>query len=64
MRSADYAEHLLDIARELKQGFDDGLFSEGDRTLADISSFVTTGRGGTPLVPGGFMAEVPVVGSR
>lgn len=24
-------------ARELKQGFDDGLFSEGDRTLADIS---------------------------
>lgn len=24
-------------ARELKQGFDDGLFSEGDRTLADIA---------------------------
>ncbi|MFA5884960.1 MAG: hypothetical protein WDA60_14000 [Acidimicrobiia bacterium] len=24
-------------ARELKQGFDDGLFSEGDRTLADVS---------------------------
>lgn len=24
-------------ARELKQGFDDGLFSEGDRTLADIT---------------------------
>ena len=24
-------------ARELKQGFDDGLFSEGDRTLADIN---------------------------
>lgn len=24
-------------ARELKQGFDDGLFAEGDRTLADIS---------------------------
>lgn len=23
-------------ARELKQGFDDGLFAEGDRTLADI----------------------------
>jgi hypothetical protein len=23
-------------ARELKQGFDDGLFSEGDRTLADL----------------------------
>jgi hypothetical protein len=24
-------------ARELKQGFDDGLFSEGDRTLADVN---------------------------
>jgi len=24
-------------ARELKQGFDDGLFSEGDKTLADIA---------------------------
>jgi hypothetical protein len=24
-------------ARELKQGFDDGLFSEGDKTLADVS---------------------------
>lgn len=24
-------------ARELKQGFDDGLFSEGDKTLADIT---------------------------
>lgn len=24
-------------ARELKQGFDDGLFSEGDRTLADVT---------------------------
>ena len=24
-------------ARELKQGFDDGLFSEGERTLADIT---------------------------
>jgi hypothetical protein len=24
-------------ARELKQGFDDGLFAEGDRTLADVS---------------------------
>lgn len=23
-------------ARELKQGFDDGLFSEGNRTLADL----------------------------
>ena len=23
-------------ARELKQGFDDGLFSEGNRTLADV----------------------------
>ena len=23
-------------ARELKQGFDDGLFNEGDRTLADL----------------------------
>lgn len=23
-------------ARELKQGFDDGLFSEGERTLADV----------------------------
>jgi hypothetical protein len=23
-------------ARELKQGFDDGLFSEGTRTLADV----------------------------
>ena len=23
-------------ARELKQGFDDGLFAEGDRTLADV----------------------------
>jgi len=23
-------------ARELKQGFDDGLFTEGDRTLADV----------------------------
>jgi len=23
-------------ARELKQGFDDGLFSESDRTLADL----------------------------
>ena len=25
-------------ARELKQGFDDGLFHEGDRTLADLES--------------------------
>ena len=24
-------------ARELKQGFDDGLFSEGERTLADVA---------------------------
>jgi hypothetical protein len=24
-------------ARALKQGFDDGLFAEGDRTLADIT---------------------------
>ncbi|MFM8304438.1 MAG: hypothetical protein ACKOA9_09100 [Actinomycetota bacterium] len=24
-------------ARELKQGFDDGLFSEGDRSLADVA---------------------------
>jgi hypothetical protein len=24
-------------ARELKQGFDDGLFTEGDRTLADVT---------------------------
>ncbi len=24
-------------ARELKQGFDDGLFSEGEKTLADVS---------------------------
>ncbi len=23
-------------ARELKQGFDDGLFAEGNRTLADV----------------------------
>jgi hypothetical protein len=25
-------------ARELKQGFDDGLFAEGDRTLADADA--------------------------
>lgn len=25
-------------ARELKQGFDDGLFSEGERTLADAEA--------------------------
>ena len=25
-------------ARELKQGFDDGLFNEGDRTLADLEA--------------------------
>lgn len=25
-------------ARELKQGFDDGLFAEGERTLADADS--------------------------
>jgi len=25
-------------ARELKQGFDDGLFSEGERTLADLEA--------------------------
>ena len=24
-------------ARELKQGFDDGLFSEGERSLADVT---------------------------
>jgi hypothetical protein len=28
-------------ARELKQGFDDGLFNEGEKTLADVESGAT-----------------------
>jgi hypothetical protein len=30
-------------ARELKRGFDDGLFAEGDRTLADLLARDSTG---------------------
>jgi hypothetical protein len=32
-------------ARELKQGFDDGLFAEGERTLADADADTDTDSG-------------------